>query len=146
MFTHRSPPFPDLDRQALAVSGLRIQRCHPAARPSKNRFELRDRRAAVRRPGRRNFADAVCGARNTGRSAGIAEQVAEAFLSQRLAALARDEGQIPAGASGERLGKNRQDRQCDRDRAAALFGLMEPMPLRTCWRPKRTASPRRSPV
>ena len=62
-----------LDRQPPAIGGLGVERCHPPALPAKDSVELRERRAVLRRPGRRDLADAVRRAGNAGSSAGGAE-------------------------------------------------------------------------
>ena len=46
-------------------------------------------------------------------TAGISEQIAEAFFSKRITVFARDERQVPARTSSERFGEHGQDRKCD---------------------------------
>lgn len=70
-------------------------RCHCCAGPSKDRVELRDARAFLRRSRRTDLATSV---RRTivqaSRSTGFFKDVAETFLFKWLAVLAADEGEI----------------------------------------------------
>jgi hypothetical protein len=68
------------ESEPLAIRRPGIMRCHGAAGPSEDGLELRDGRAVVRRPSRRDLAHTVRRARHLRCAAGITEYVAEGFL------------------------------------------------------------------
>ena len=72
-------------------------RCHRAAGPSEDGFELRDGGAVVRRPSCCDLPHTVRRAGHANDAASVTKHVTERFLGERLAPFASDEGEISTG-------------------------------------------------
>ena len=59
------------------IGGARVQASHSAALPSKDCFQLRDRRAVLGRAGSADLPDTVRGLGHTSRAARVTEHVTE---------------------------------------------------------------------
>src|SRR6516225_4551903 len=101
-----------LKRKPSPIRRAGVERRHPATAPAEDRLKLSDGCPRVRPTGGSNFSDAVRGPRHASRVAGFAKKVAERFFGERTAALAYDEGQIPAWSRGQRCRKLWQDLYC----------------------------------
>src|SRR5262249_3147816 len=93
---------PGLATEPLSIGALGVDRRHCIAGPGEQRFQLRRGSAVVGGRARRNLSHAVAEAWDARRTAGIAGQVSEALLRQRLAARCRGSCACPSVAPRSR--------------------------------------------
>jgi hypothetical protein len=108
-------------RQLTPISSARLERSHSTTGPTKDRFQLRDRHASIRRARRRNLAESVRRAIDTSCTTRLAKLIAEGSLVERMTSRADDESKIAAGAGAQCLREHRKYRQRYLD--VGLLGL-----------------------